>query len=146
MDINAWIEKRISGEEVEFPLKGQSTNIGDLSLKDAINGHISWVTNWKTALKNRDYEKFQPEMVCKDDQCYLGKWLCSIEDKLNQYSKYREVKDKHAQFHLLAADIITEHKKGQFAEALMRSRTELSDASRVVAHALVELQEEVNQK
>lgn len=146
MDINTWVEKKIAGEEAAFPSQGQNTKIGDLSLEDAINGHISWVKNWKNALKERNYERFQPEIVCQDDQCYLGKWIYSIEDQFNQSGKYRAVKDKHAQFHLLAADIVTEHKKGQFASALMRSRTELSDASRVVAHALVELQEEVNQK
>jgi hypothetical protein len=63
-------------------------------------------------IRNPD-DSLNPDEVCKDDQCILGKWIHGEGSSLSANSEYRLLKEAHAGFHREAAEIIRRAKRGE---------------------------------
>jgi len=64
-------------------------------------------SKWKTRLKNyiQGHEYVDPNILGKDDQCELGKWLHGEGKKLSGLSGFADLTAKHAKFHVAAAAV-----------------------------------------
>jgi methyl-accepting chemotaxis protein len=50
-------------------------------------------------------EKLDPKVVCRDDQCDLGKWIHERK-KIDKGAEHAELAREHAAFHVHAASVL----------------------------------------
>ena len=116
----------------------------EINIMDAINAHIQWKLRLERYLNGTSDEKLDPNVICRDDQCKLGKWIHGPALKHFQGDDgFVTLRDDHAQFHLIAGQVVTimqENDKAA-AEALMKS--DYMRASRKVVHALTDLNKQI---
>lgn len=83
-----------------------------MNFDDAINAHAAWKMKLSSYIRNPD-DSLDPDVVCKDDQCILGKWIHGEGASYSANNEYGMLKAAHASFHKEAADIIRRAKKGE---------------------------------
>ncbi|MBS1797847.1 MAG: CZB domain-containing protein [Acidobacteria bacterium] len=65
-------------------------------------------TTWKVKIQNsiNSGERIDPGTISKDNNCELGKWIYGEGAKYGSLPEFQMLKQKHAQFHLIAAETI----------------------------------------
>jgi Chemoreceptor zinc-binding domain len=104
--------------------------LAGLSLQQALEAHQAWRAKLQKVLDGESNEKFDAEYVSADNQCTLGKWIYSEGKSL--YSKlpeYEFVRKAHAEFHVCAGEVLTQHQAGNLAEAETLLKTKFRTAS-----------------
>lgn len=93
-----------------------------MNFLDAINAHVMWKQRLQRYLDGTSDENLDPEHICQDNQCVLGKWIYGNMDRYNGSPIFSDVHGKHAEFHEIASKIVrlinTNHKRD--AEVLLR--------------------------
>jgi methyl-accepting chemotaxis protein len=100
-----------------LPNKTQISN-----LDEAISAHIKWKHRLNQFIDGTSTEKLDSSVVCKDNQCALGKWIYGDGGKYKNSMYFEELVTKHAKFHLCAGAVVKkvdEHDKAG-AEALLK--------------------------
>lgn len=115
--------------------------------KTAISAHIDWRMKLTNYVQNPDHS-LNPDIVCKDNQCSLGKWIYSDGKSIQNSNSalYVKLRESHAQFHKTAARIIDLANKGQTAqvEKLLSHGGEYMSVSEETVN-LIEAAEKLNQ-
>ena len=117
----------------------------ELNLMDAIHAHVKWKVRLQDYLNGTSQEKLDPMVICRDDQCVLGKWIHGPALKhFHEDATFHQLRADHAQFHFIAGNVVRHVQANErpVAEALMDS--EYKHASRKVVQALTELNQHVN--
>jgi len=124
------------------PGKSEQTNLKDeIDIMDAINAHVHWKIRLESYLNGTSEEKLDPKIICRDDQCKLGKWLHGPALKYFRDSDvgYRTLRDDHAKFHVIASNVVTNAQANNMAAAKVLMSGEYMRASRKVVRDLTEL-------
>jgi len=115
-----------------------------MDLNEAIQKHAQWKFRFREALLKN--ESMDANVIAKDNQCDVGKWLHSEAKSLYaQRPAYAECLARHAAFHAEAGKIATTinaHHKDE-AERMLANGSPFSEASKAVSVALIELQNEI---
>jgi hypothetical protein len=117
----------------------------ELNVMDAINAHVRWKVRLQAYLNGTSTEELDPAVICRDDQCALGKWIHGPALKHFEGNEtFHQLRTDHAEFHLIAGDVVNHVQANErpAAEALMDN--EYKYASRRVVQALTELDQHVN--
>ncbi|HEB59248.1 MAG TPA: chemotaxis protein [Gammaproteobacteria bacterium] len=88
-----------------------------MNFLDALNAHVMWKQRLKSYVAGTSEEELDPEHICLDNQCVLGKWLYGHRDALERSELFEKVRSMHATFHESAADIVRLTQKGKAREA-----------------------------
>ena len=116
----------------------------EINIMDAINAHIKWKIRLESYLNGSSEEKLDPQIVCRDDQCVLGKWIHGPALKhFQDDSGFMTLRDDHAQFHVVAGSVVTNIQGNNKAAAEILMKGEYVSASRKVVHALTELNKQI---
>jgi hypothetical protein len=100
------------------PEKGESAEIAGLDFKDAISAHQKWKVRLQACIDGTSREQLDPAVVRRDDQCVLGKWINGPGAKeFGGMSVFPRLKTEHAQFHLIAGQVLSAAYGGQKAAA-----------------------------
>ena len=110
----------------------------------AIAAHKIWLQRLELFLDSIDESGLDIDSVADPSACALGKWLESSEANLGMLSQYRELRDKHQQFHLLASDVIRAKRDGQQLQANSILMGPLSDLSRGVVLLIEDIKRQVH--
>jgi len=115
-----------------------------MDLNEAIQKHAQWKFRFHKAILNN--ETMDANTISKDNQCELGKWLHGEAKALyGQRKPYAQCVTGHAAFHIEAGKVavsINARRKDE-AERMLANGTSFSEASKAVAVALIELQNEI---
>lgn len=124
MGLLNWFKALASGrEEVEppppaqpptgsVPAPGQvqdpdSGLIAGLDFKGAINAHMAWKVRLEKCMSDNNAEGLKVEVVSRDDQCVLGKWIYGPGgQQFGHMREFQEMKMEHMRFHLAAGDVL----------------------------------------
>lgn len=121
--------------------KVEKTKIVDsIDVMAAINAHVKWKVRLEDYLNGTSEEKLDPQIVCRDDQCVLGKWIHGTALEYFQEDEgLKTLRDDHAWFHVIAAKVVSKiHDNDKpAAEALIKG--EYGQASRKVVKDLTEM-------
>ena len=82
----------------------------------ALGVHAKWRARLETAIVAGRSE-FIPAVVAKDDACDFGKWLRTVGGEDAKTAHFVKVRSFHADFHSMAAKILTMAVTGRKAEA-----------------------------
>jgi len=122
MGIMDWFRGTAKGEKPaqnapETSDKG--AEIAGLNFKSAVDAHMKWKTRLETYIQGTSNEDLKVDVVCRDDQCPLGKWIYAKGGASFGYSEtFFDMKAHHANFHRCAGDILANAQAGKKEEAL----------------------------
>lgn len=128
-------------------VSGTKTKISDeINIMEAINAHILWKIRLEKYLDGTSEENLDPMVICRDDQCKLGKWIHGPALKYfhDDDETLKVLRSDHAHFHVTAAKVVTsvQQNNNAAAEAIMDG--EYTKASRKVVHGLTALSKHVH--
>ncbi|HYP67922.1 MAG TPA: CZB domain-containing protein [Thiobacillaceae bacterium] len=108
-----------------------------------ISAHVLWKKRLLAMLDGSSDEKLVPEAIGMDDKCALGKWIYSDGQTFSSTASYETVRAMHAEFHRLAAEVVTLYQAGKIAEAEQLLQREYSRHSERLKHRILALSHEV---
>ena len=114
--------------------------LGSIDVMEAINAHVRWKMRLENYLNGTSEEQLDPQVICRDDQCVLGKWIHGpAHEYFHEDDGFKTLRADHAQFHVVAGKVVTsvQAKDKAGAEALMKG--DYMQASRKVVSDLTEL-------
>ncbi len=105
-------------------VEDQSSILVDgLNVVDAITAHQKWKVRLMRYVTSTSSEKLEYSVVCRDDQCELGKWINDRGGKdYGHFPIFSQLKIRHAQFHMEAGAIIRLVDEGNLKQAQMQLR------------------------
>ena len=108
-----------------------------MNFEEAVLVHQRWKTKLRMAVDGKSTESLDPNVVCKDDQCDLGKWIHGEGGRtMGAKPEFGAVKTTHADFHALAGSILKKAQAGDKAGADQMLDGEFFQASTKVIQAI----------
>lgn len=86
-----------------------TTQNGDseLDFMGAIEAHVRWKIRLEAYINGTSQEHLDADVICRDDQCALGKWIYGDGGaKYGEYPMFPVLKQTHMNFHQSAGDIV----------------------------------------
>jgi len=94
----------------------RSEIIVDFDFDKAIEAHRQWKVTLRKAIADKG--RLDAELICRDDQCPLGKWIHGPGGSLwGSKPAFTELTARHADFHQAAGDAARKINAGQFSDA-----------------------------
>ena len=101
------------------------SELAGLDFYSAIAAHQRWKNRLKDVVRGQSQEALDPAVVGRCDACALGQWLATQEGDLRIAPELMtRLKEEHAQFHKLAAEVIRFSDQGLHQQALDALRTD----------------------
>jgi hypothetical protein len=114
MGLFDWFSALSKGEETtaaaHAPQLGgikEHAHIQGLDFVSAIEAHRKWKARLAEYADGTSKETLDHSVICRDDQCALGKWIYSEGQTFTGHLPlFHQIKAKHAQFHISAAQVV----------------------------------------
>jgi hypothetical protein len=110
---------------------------------EVIGAHVMWKQRLTAFLAGDSTEALDSDTIRLDNRCALGQWIYGDGTAMAQLPRYDEVRDLHAQFHQLAADIVQLHLAGNTAAADKLLQGDYSRLSEKLKHRIISLSQQV---
>jgi len=124
MGIMDWF-KQIAGDSqsaaaaAPAPAEDRGAEVGGLNFKSAVDAHMKWKIRLESYINGTSTEALKVDVVCRDDQCPLGKWIYSRGGSEFGYSEtFFDMKAHHANFHRCAGEVLHTAQAGDKDKAL----------------------------
>ena len=110
-----------------------------LNMKRAIDAHLAWYKKLERAIADKSAAGYEIRNVAADNNCELGKWVYTEAKKFSAVPEYEMLRQSHADFHMLAGEILILVRDGDFEQATERLKRDLRRASDHVQLNLIRL-------
>ncbi len=119
---------------------GESAEIAGLDFVDVMVAHQKWKGRLQRCVDGTSEEKLDHAVVCRDDQCVLGKWINGPGSQKFGYSpNFSTLRTEHTRFHFIAGEVVWAAQSGRHEEAREKLRTVFSKSSARVQQLLATL-------
>jgi len=108
-----------------------------------INAHAMWKKRLQGLLDGSNEEALDPVVIGQDNSCELGRWLYGEGQAHVQEAKFEEVRLMHADFHRLAAEIVSLHQSGYPEAAAALLSGDYAKLSERLKHRILSLSNQV---
>ncbi len=96
---------------------------GGLDFATAIQAHRNWKSRLAKYVDGNSDEQLDYRVICRDDQCALGKWIHgSGGADFGHLPSFEELKAMHGQFHHAAGEVVRLHDEHKDREAQRQLR------------------------
>lgn len=121
--------------------KPEPDEIESLNFFKAVDAHQLWKNRLHNYVTGTSTEKLDPALIARPEKCVLGKWMSRIGNaQYGQEKLYQNLQTAHAQFHLLASQVVLTCHNGNREQALkMLNQGEYQAAAIKVASLLARL-------
>jgi len=112
----------------------------DINIAEALAAHVNWKGRLVRYLNGTSDEELDPMVICRDDQCALGKWIHG--PALNYFhadDDFHKLRTDHANFHFVAGNVVKKMQENDKEGANSLMKNEYERASREVINGLTEL-------
>jgi hypothetical protein len=97
----------------------KGAEVGGLNFKSAVDAHMKWKIRLEAYINGTSDEDLKVDVICRDDQCHLGKWIYGRGGGQFGYSEtFFDMKAHHANFHRCAAEVLAMAQEGDKDQAL----------------------------
>ncbi len=111
-----------------------------IDLAQAVEAHVQWKVRLQNYIEGKSDENLDPMVICRDDQCALGKWIHGpAMDYFHDAEAFHELRADHAQFHFVAGTIVQKIQANDRPAAEKLFHGEYAKVSHKVMIALTEL-------
>lgn len=112
----------------------------EINIPECIDAHMKWKGRLQKYLDGTSDEKLDPMIVCRDDQCVLGKWIHGPALKhFHNDDGFHKLRADHANFHFVAGSVVKKVQENDMAGSDALMKNEYARASRDVIQDLTEL-------
>jgi hypothetical protein len=150
MGLFDWFSALSKGDEKSAQTANAAPQIGaikenavieGLDFVAAIEAHRKWKERLSAYVQGTSTEKLDHSVICRDDQCALGKWIYTSGSTFTGHLPlFHQLKAKHAQFHITAAQVVEHVQKDQRDSAIdLLMEGEFAKSSRDVQTLLSKL-------
>ena len=132
MGFRSWILGLLGGTEKEQetpaappPLRTRDPieeEAAGLNFYTAIEAHQKWKVRLMAVIEGDTSEGLSVEVIGRDDQCALGKWIHGVGIRFAQAEEFTRLKKNHAFFHECAAQVLRMAQSGDKDSALEELR------------------------
>jgi hypothetical protein len=140
-----FFSKLFGHDEEKEAAKMREAIRSEINIPECIDAHMKWKGRLQKYLDGTSEEQLDPMVVCRDDQCVLGKWIHGPAlTYFHSDEGFHKLRADHATFHFVAGTVVKKIQENDFAgsDALMRS--DYARASREVIQDLTELNKQLN--
>ncbi|MEY2688293.1 MAG: hypothetical protein RL375_2491 [Pseudomonadota bacterium] len=117
-----------------------SAELAGLDFQAAIRAHHAWKERLDALLQERSPEQMDPVAICRDDLCELGQWIHEGGQRVfGHLGVFDDLRRHHADFHLVAAEVVHAVRMGREDHARQLMDTEYQLTSEQVQSRLAEL-------
>lgn len=118
----------------------------EIDLPQAVQAHINWKLRLQDYLEGRSKEQLDAMIICRDDQCELGKWIHTAGmNHFHELEPFHQLRADHAEFHYVAANVVQNVQSKDFIAARKILVDEYPHISRKVVLGLTELHKAVSE-
>lgn len=124
----------------------QSTKAAtEVDFDSAIEAHLKWKARLANFISGLSTESLRSEIICKDDQCPLGKWIHGDGKKFNQFQSFSNLRTHHAQFHRAAGAIVKAMEGGnkKLALKLLEDKSEFQKCTDLTVASIDSLRDQI---
>lgn len=87
--------------------KSAASVLAEIDIDTAIAAHENWKLRLQNYLNGNSTENLQPDVICLDDRCDLGKWLHGPGgQRLGKYPAFSVLVARHKYFHVQASTVV----------------------------------------
>lgn len=98
------IEEPTESQQFEDP---DAVEAAGLNFHLAILSHQKWKSRFKAMIDTGIIEALNPDVIAKDNECVLGKWIHGpAKEKFSAHSYYEKLRKDHAFFHQCASRVL----------------------------------------
>jgi hypothetical protein len=137
---------RLFGQDENNAVDVKATIRSQINISDAVAAHMKWKGRLQSYLDGTSQEQLDPMVICRDDQCVLGKWIHG--PALNYFhgdEGFHKLRSDHANFHFIAGTVVKKVQENDKAGADALFKNDYAHASRDVIHDLTELNKHLNE-
>jgi len=137
---------RLFGQDESSAVDIKATIRSEINISDAVAAHMKWKGRLQGYLDGTSQEQLDPMVICRDDQCVLGKWIHG--PALNYFhgdEGFHKLRSDHANFHFIAGTVVKKVQENDKAGADALLKNDYAHASRDVIHDLTELNKQLNE-
>jgi len=126
--------------ELGLDAKSAAAILAEIDIDTAIAAHENWKLRLQNYLNGNSTETLQPEVICLDDRCDLGKWLHGPGgQRLGKYPAFSVLVARHKYFHVQASNVVALAQTNDKAKAMQTLEGSYRHASSQVVLLLKEL-------
>jgi len=103
--------------------------LSGLSLRQVMDAHSAWKGKLQKVLEGISDENFDIVKVSEDCHCFLGKWIYGEGKVYSRMPEYESLRRAHANFHLCAGEVLTQHILGNSEESERLLKTKFRSTS-----------------
>lgn len=134
------LPSKLDASEIGLSAKEASAVLAELDIDTAIANHENWKARLMKHIKGESAEALDPEVICQDDRCDLGKWLHGPGGhKLGKYPAFSVLVARHKYFHIQASTVVAQVQSGESEAAQKTLDTSFKHGSTQVVLLLKEL-------
>jgi hypothetical protein len=101
------------------PPADPSAEVAGLNFMTAIEAHIKWKSRLESYVNGTSNEDLKAEIICRDDQCPLGKWIYGTGgERFGTIDAFGDMKGQHTLFHQCAGKVVETAQAGKKEEAM----------------------------
>ncbi|BCK88304.1 hypothetical protein MIZ01_2107 [Sideroxyarcus emersonii] len=119
----------------------------EIDIAECIEAHMKWKGRLQSYLDGTSREQLDPMVICRDDQCVLGKWIHG--PALNYFHDdegFHKLRSDHANFHFVAGSVVKKVQERDLAGSDALLKNEYARASRDVIQDLAELNKHLHRQ
>lgn len=112
----------------------------EINIPECVTAHMKWKARLQSYLDGTSTEVLDPMVICRDDQCALGKWIHGPALRyFHDDEGFHKLRSDHATFHFVAGNVVKKVQDNDRAGADELMKNDYAHASREVIHDLTEL-------
>lgn len=148
MGLFDWFTSASEGKEIDLSTAApESAILAGLDFQEAITAHQKWKSRLQGCIDGNSKESLDPRVVCRDDQCVLGKWINGQGANMHgSRPVFSQLKVEHAEFHVLASEVLLGTYGGRATEAMEKLDGVFTQSSLRTQQLLANLFLEIKQK
>jgi hypothetical protein len=135
---------RLFGNDEGNAAKIRENIRSEVNISECIDAHMKWKGRLQSYLDGTSKEKLDPMVICRDDQCVLGKWIHG--PALNYFHSdegFHKLRSDHANFHFVAGSVVKKMQENDRTGSDFLFKNEYARASRDVIQDLTELNKQL---
>jgi hypothetical protein len=138
---------KLFGHETSSEAKIREAVRSKINISEAIDVHMKWKERLQNYVDGTSKEQLDPMVICRDDQCELGKWILGPAlQYFHDDAGFDKLRSDHANFHFVACSVVMKVKDNDLAGSDALLKNEYARASRDVIQDLTELNKHLHRK
>lgn len=120
MGLLTWVKALGTKKPIAQTGNIEQMQLQGLDVSAAIAAHRNWKIRLESYVKGTSTEQLDHAVICKDNNCALGKWIYSDSCvTMSDIGVFQELKEIHAKFHIAAGKIVELTDSGEHEMALL---------------------------